>query len=287
LSVLRERGVNLPPGVPLRIVYDVVRIVSLLWVDGKILPRERFYIDPWDEGLLFGRGVWESTRTINGVPWLWREHLDRLKRTAEMLDLPLDPGRLPTSAQVREFVRTLCGTDVLVRLNVTAGRLSQPGVVWMSAGLQPSPEESIRLQTTKNPVPKGQPYLVWKTFQYATRLRTGQLAAKAGYDTALLLDDEQNLLEASHANIFVRLEEGWFTPPFDGGLLPGTVRQHLLENAPLRIREHKIPYSSLARALEVFATNSNVGIVPVTVIDQFSYPIGSETKELMNWILPG
>jgi branched-subunit amino acid aminotransferase/4-amino-4-deoxychorismate lyase len=286
LSVLREQGYNLPPNLPRKIVYDIVRIISLLWVDGKLTPREKFTIDPADEGLLFGRGVWESTRTVNGVPWLWRQHIERLKRTAELLEIPLAPERLPTGQQVTEFVRSLCGTDVLVRLNVTAGRPGKAGVIWMSAGVRPSPEESVRLQTTRNPVPKGQPYLVWKTFQYATRLRTGQQAAKAGYDTALLLDDENNLLEASHANLFVRLPDGWVTPPVDGGLLPGTVRQHLLEESPLRIREEKISYGLLGTAREVFLTNSNVGIVPVTVIDQHTFSVGSETQELSRWLIP-
>src|SRR5688500_5786753 len=82
-GVLRELGVNIPSGLRPEILHDVVRIVSLLWVDGRIVPRDRFHIDPSDEGLLFGRGVWESTRTINSVPWLWPAHLDRLRRTAE------------------------------------------------------------------------------------------------------------------------------------------------------------------------------------------------------------
>lgn len=285
-AVLKDRGVTVPAEVPLPIVHELVRVVSLLWVEGKILPLDQFHIDPADEGLLFGRGVWESTRTIGGVPWLWPWHLDRLRRTAELLAIEVAPERLPDAGKVSEYVRGLTTQDVLVRLNVTAGRPGKTGLVWMSAAPQPYPPSSLRLKSCWSPVQKGQAYLTLKTFQYATRLRIGQQAMQAGFDSALLLDAAGNLLEAAHANLFVRLPDGWATPLADGGLLPGTVRQYLLERSPLPIREQAIPHTLLGQVREAFVTNSNVGIVPVTQIDEHTYPIGGETQSLIRWLEP-
>src|SRR5271169_2616865 len=101
-AVLKEHGLNLPAKCPPHVVEQVVRIVSLLWVAGKIVPREQFHIDPADEGRLFGRGLWECTRTHRGVPWLWPLHIDRLLRTAVLLEIDIAPERLPDSAQVSE-----------------------------------------------------------------------------------------------------------------------------------------------------------------------------------------
>jgi len=286
-AVLKEYGINLPPGCPPRVAEEVVRIVSLVWQDGKIIPREQFFIDPSDEGLLFGRGLWECTRTYSGVPWLWPAHLDRLRRTAALLEIDVAPERLPDSRTVGEFVRALTAMDVVVRLNVTAGRPGRPGVVWMSARLPETPMASVRLQTCRSPVPKGQPYLAWKTFQYSSRLQAGKQAQHAGFDSALLLDAEDSLLEAAHANVFVRLPDGWATPPADdGGLLPGTVRQYLLEHAPLPMRERTIPRVLLTEVREAFLSNSNVGIVPVVQIDEWTFPVGNETLELLRWLHP-
>jgi branched-subunit amino acid aminotransferase/4-amino-4-deoxychorismate lyase len=100
----------------------------------------------------------------------------------------------------------------------------------------------------------------------------------------LLVDTNGHLLEAAHANIFIRLEDGWATPTADGGLLPGTVRQHLLEHAPLPIREQPISYASLATAHEAFLTNSNVGLVPISQIDDQQFQTGDETLKLMQWL---
>jgi branched-subunit amino acid aminotransferase/4-amino-4-deoxychorismate lyase len=100
-----------------------------------------------------------------------------------------------------------------------------------------------------------------------------------------MLDADDNLLEAAHANLFVRLRDGWATPAADRGLLlPGTVRQYLLRNAPLPIAERTIPYAALAEAREAFLTKSNVGLVPVAQIDQHIFPIGSDTLRLMRWL---
>ena len=290
LILLKDHGITLPADCPPRIVAEVVRIVSLLWLDGEIVSRDKFFIDPSDEGLLFARGIWECTRIYKGVPWLWPLHIERLLRTASLLEIDVGPERLPDSKQVGDFVGALTSMDVLVRLNVTAGRRGKPdsGIVWMTASLPPAPVASIRLQGHQTPILKDLPYLAWKTFQYGSRLQAGQQAQRAGFDSALLLDPEGNLLEAAHANIFIRLPDGWVTPPAaEGALLPGTVRQHLLANAPLPIREQPIPYALLSEAREAFISNSNVGIVPVAQIDDRTFPIGSETVELLRWLHPG
>jgi branched-subunit amino acid aminotransferase/4-amino-4-deoxychorismate lyase len=203
-----------------------------------------------------------------------------------LLNIAIDPARLPDELAVSRFVRELTKMDVIVRLNVSAGSFHGPGTVWMSASPPTPPMDSIKLQTCPNPVPKDQPYLVWKTFQYATRLRVGRQVAK-GFDSTLLVDPMGRLLEAAHANLFVRLESGWATPTASGGgLLPGTVRRHLLQHAPLRIEEREIFQTELGSIREAFVTNSNVGIVPVIRIDEHEYPIGGETRRLAGWLLP-
>lgn len=285
-AVLKSHGLDVPADLPTNVLADLVRIVTLVWVNGRIVPREQFHIDPSDEGLLFGRGVWESTRTFDHAPWLWPLHIERLIRTAAALGVPVEPARLPDAAEVTRFVRGLAACDVVIRLNATAGvpAWKRPGVVWMSAQLLPKPMEAVRLRTCPTVSPKNEPYRVWKTFQYGERLAANQRAQDAGFDGALVVDAGDNLLEMAHANLFVRLPDGWVTPPANGDLLPGTVRAHLLAHAPLPIREQTVPRAALAGATEAFITNSKIGIVPVTQIDDQTFSTGHETKELVAWL---
>jgi len=281
----RSLGLDVPADAPAQALVEAAQVLSVIWQDGRVVAKRDFALSPDDEGLLFGRGVWESTRTFAGWPWLWESHLERLCHTARLLDLFVDPARLPRADVVARFVRGLTGMDVVVRLNASAGGRGRPGTVWMSAAPPPPPITSVRLQTLRSPVPKGQPYLVWKTFQYATRLRVG-LSAAPGFDSTLLVDERDRLQEAAHANLFVRTEEGWATPECDGGLLPGTLRRHLLESAPASIAERAILKAELSGVVEAFVTNSNVGIVPVTRIDDHHFPIGEETRRLARWLQP-
>ena len=285
-GVLAGRGLTVPPDFPPAVLHEYIRVAHLLWVEGKLVPTDQFHIDPADEGLLFGRGVWESTRTVNGDPWLWPLHTDRLRQSAAVLGIDLAPDRVPSVSQVADYVRRLTTQDVVVRLNASAGPAGRPGLVWMSCAPLAHPAKQIRLKSVTNPVSKGQAYLILKTFQYATRLRLGQQVAGNGFDSALVLDAAGNVQEAAHANIFIRLPDGWVTPTADGGFLPGTVRHHVLVAAPIKVQEITVPYGLLASAREVFATNSNAGIVPVTRIDDYQYSVGPETVQLMNWIEP-
>jgi branched-subunit amino acid aminotransferase/4-amino-4-deoxychorismate lyase len=285
-AVLKDRGLNVGNEIPLSVIHEFIRVTHWLWVEGKTVPIDQFYIDPMDEGLLFGRGVWESTRTANSEPWLWSLHIDRIKQSAKVLGIPCDESKLPTSDQVKNFVKSMTSQDLVIRLNISAGRPGKHGLIWMSAAaMQPHPGY-IRLRIERNPVQKGQPYLLLKTFQYATRLRINQQVANKDFDSALMVDDENNILEAAHANIFFRFKDGWSTPVSDGGFLPGTVRHVLVDQKPLPIREEKINVSRLGGVVEAFCTNSNVGIIPVTQIDNYKLPVGPDTKQLMKWIEP-
>ena len=284
-GVLRGYGVTVSPDTPAQAVLDVLRIVSVVWVDGNLVARNRFHLDPFDEGLIYGRGAWEATRTVGGVPWLWAEHLDRLRHTASLLDIDLSKHALPDGAAVARFVRLLTAADVVVRLNVTAGRPNIPGVVWMTAALRNAPRTSVRLQTLNSPVPPGHPDLAWKTFQYAGRYRVAQRACTAGFDGALMLDAAGNVLESDCANIFVRLDEGWVTPAADADLfLP--VRNHVLKHGPKPVREVTLPASRLPEVREAFLTNSNLGAVAVGGIDARELPLGAETLEFVRWLTP-
>lgn len=285
-GVLAGQGIVVPPDFPPDHAREVARIVGVIWQDGKIVPRSAFRLDPHDEGLLFGNGAWESTRTVNSLPWLWPYHVERLLSTAALLRIPLAPNRLPTGHQVGAFVKSLTASDVVVRLNVTAGRSGGVGTVWMTAWPQQRPPVGVRLQSRRSPVEKNQPYLLWKTFQYATRLRVNAEAVAAGFDSALLLDENDNVQEASHANIFLRLPDGWVTPAADGGLLPGTVRRMLLANGPFPIREAVVPKAALADVTEAFVTNSNLGAVPVTQVDDRKLSPGAGTRDLFDWLYP-
>lgn len=103
-------------------------------------------------------------------------------------------------------------------------------------------------------------------------------------DYYLFVDGEGRLLESSRASVFVVRDEGVYTPPLDGRILPGTARRTIVN----RLREHGIdvheiaPHlSEIADAAEIFCTNAVRGVIPVTSVDPYGrWPVGSLTRWL-------
>jgi para-aminobenzoate synthetase/4-amino-4-deoxychorismate lyase len=86
----------------------------------------------------------------------------------------------------------------------------------------------------------------------------------------LLIDVDGSVLESGRANIFVVLDDGVHTPPLDGRILPGTARARIIEQltaASIPVIQRRLTSDDLARASEVFVSNTLRGVVPVTSAD--------------------
>jgi branched-chain amino acid aminotransferase len=90
-------------------------------------------------------------------------------------------------------------------------------------------------------------------------------------DEALLLDDDERLLEASVANVFVSIGGRLVTPPLTRPILPGLTRADVV--AALGVEERDVTLEDLAGADEIFLTSSLARAVPVLAVD--GRPVGS------------
>lgn len=98
----------------------------------------------------------------------------------------------------------------------------------------------------------------------------------------LLVDDDGSVLETSRASVFVVHDDAVLTPPVDGRILPGTARERvveLLRDAAVPVFQRRLTIDDVARASEVFVTNSLRGVVPVTSCHGVgAWPVGRTTS---------
>jgi para-aminobenzoate synthetase/4-amino-4-deoxychorismate lyase len=113
-----------------------------------------------------------------------------------------------------------------------------------SAPIAP-PYEPVRLAIDRgNPVDPTDVGLFHKT---SARARYEEAAARfPDADDVVLVNTEGELTETTVANLAVRLDGRWWTPPRSAGLLPGCERAALLEDGTLT--ERGIRIADLARA---------------------------------------
>ena len=90
------------------------------------------------------------------------------------------------------------------------------------------------------------------------------IAARPGFDDVLLYNDRGEVTESTIANLVVEIGGVLLTPPVSSGLLPGTLRAHLLDEG--RIREKAITVQEMRRRAEpAILLNSVRGFHPVSV----------------------
>ena len=99
-------------------------------------------------------------------------------------------------------------------------------------------------------------------------LVTGMLDAyEKGNDTAVLVDENNNITEGPGFNLFCINDSGIFTP--DHGVLEGITRQSVFDLAKelnLPITKKSISVEELYNAEELFATSTAGGIMPITKV---------------------
>lgn len=240
-----------------------------------------------DEGVFFGRGVFETIR-IGATPWFLEAHMGRLSQGAESIGIVCPFG----AADVEAFFSQHTITDCAVRITLTPRN-------WI-VSTRPLPYDTEKLltglrvcigETRRNA--KGRIAHV-KSTCYLESLLEREIASKRGFQEAILLNTDGVLAEGCASNLFFVKADRVYTPADDCGLLPGILREWVLQTLrssqeePVcqpSIQDSFYPMTSvqcgyytiedLLTADEVFLTNSLMGIAGVR---ELMYD-----GETMNW----
>ena len=137
----------------------------------------------------------------------------------------------------------------------------------MTAGPLPSPvRPGGAIITQAIEVPADDPLARHKTLNYWRKRIAYGKAVELGADEVLCVTGDRMICEASRSNIFLVCDGCLYTPATDRPLLPGIMRQVVIERARilgLDVVEEPLPFERIALADEAFLTNSVRGIVPV------------------------
>ncbi len=178
--------------------------------------------------------------------FLLERHLRRLCRSAAYFGFTLD---LPRVRQVLEKRSLSLRGAHKVRL-----LLSRNG--YFSITSEPIPERpekgTAKVAFAETRVDSANPFLYHKTDNRA--FHNAELAKRPDCTDVIFLNERGEATEGASNNIVVRMNGELFTPPLDSGLLPGTMREELIEAGI--IMERTITGVELERAEEIYLVNS-------------------------------
>jgi branched-chain amino acid aminotransferase len=262
-------------------------------INGKLVHRDAAGVSPFDAVVQGGDAVWEGLRLYRGRIFKLREHLARLRGSAQALAFAAIPE---DGAIVAEIARTLAANrmfdGVHVRLTLTRGvkftsgmdpRLNRSGPTLIVLAEHKPPvygEGGIALVTSS--VRRFPPDCLDPKIHHANLIQSILAkieASNAGADDALMLDTRGFVAETNATHVFVVEREGGIATSRTVACPEGITRATVLEICRAHVipwREDDLSLTEVYRAAEVFCTGTMGELVAVARVDGRS--IGSGAK---------
>ena len=263
--------------------HDDIRNQSILiYVDGKIVPRDQAVVSVYDSGFMLGDGVWEGLRLYNGKWAFLDEHMDRLFEAAKAIDLDIGMDRKGVIFALLDTQNSNGMIDnAHARMMITRGvkvlpfqhpSLSQSGptFVIIMEHSQPKIPRPITLATV--PHLRGLPMTQDPKLNSHSKLNcilACIAAQKAGADEALMLDLHGFVNTTNACNFFIVRKGAVWTSTGDY-CMNGITRQKVIDLCranDIPVFERNFSLVDTYGADEAFLTGTFGAQTPVSSID--------------------
>ena len=225
-----------------------------------------------DSGVFFGRGIFE-TILVKEIPIFLEEHIKRLNKSIIELEL----GELIAIEDVIHFINQHNIKNKALKITVTEKNLiySVREIKYKDndyeKGFKVGISKVLRNSTSR--------IVAFKTLNYLENIIEYEVCQRKELNESIFFNEQGNLCEGCTTNIFIIKDKIIYTPSIKCGLLPGIVRQWVINN--FDVIEKRITKEELLNSDEVFLTNSLVGVIKVSNIENklFKSEIIEEIKE--------
>ncbi|MCF6178027.1 MAG: aminotransferase class IV [Geopsychrobacter sp.] len=262
--------------------------MSYVYLNDEFVQSERAKISVFDQGFLYGDGIYESFRSIDAQLYQFSHHYQRLCQSAEALNY-----RLPhTQQQLEQILRKLRQRNELknayYRLTITRGRgeigfqrenKSDPTCLIIAREFKEFAAEhyqqGIALRVAQ--IRRNAPEAINPKIKSISNLNSllGKLEAKTlNAFEVIMLNNKDLICEGAASNIFWS-KGGWvFTPSEATGLLEGVTRSTIIRlcetQLNLRVISGEYKLQDMLFADEVFITSTSLEVMPVIRVDDFT-----------------
>jgi 4-amino-4-deoxychorismate lyase len=258
-------------------------------IDGTLVDPDVPLIRADDLGIVRGDGVFETIPVVDGVPRELGPHLERLARSARMLDLPE-----PDLAAWERVCRVVIGTwqggrDMALKLVYTRGpeSHSDAGPAQYALGFE-FPDKVIRDRETgvaavtldrgvDSRAFERAPWLLLsaKMLSYGVNMAALREAARRHADDAIFVTSDGYVLECPTCTVVVAKGRTLRTPPPSVGILAGTTQAALFrgaERAGWATKTEPVTAAELSQADAVLLVSSARRVTRVHTLDGVALP---------------
>jgi len=262
--------------------------MSYVYLNGEFVKSDQATVSVFDQGFLYGDGIFESFRSIGDRLYQFPQHYQRLLQSAEALCYPVTVTQRELEAILMELRDRNGMNDAYYRITITRGK-GQVGfqrdmdndLTCLVIGREfqefdrPCYTQGIQVRVAQ--IRRNAPEAINPKIKSISNLNSllGKLEAKAtGAFEVIMLNNKDHICEGASSNIFWTKDQWVFTPDASTGLLEGVTRSTIMrlceERLNLRVITGEFKLQDLKFADEVFITSTSLEVMPVVKVDDFT-----------------
>ncbi|PXY31424.1 aminodeoxychorismate lyase [Prauserella muralis] len=256
----------------------------LAFLDGTLADPDQPHIRVDDLGLMRGDGIFETVLVADGVPRELGPHLDRLARSAAMLDLP-EPDRAAWERVAQIVIDNWRGSpELALKLVYTRGIEGDPEARPTGFALGMEIDEKVKRARAEGiaaiTLERGiepdlaarAPWLLLgaKSLSYAVNMAGVREAARRGAADVIFTATDGSVLEGPTSNVILARGRTLYTPPPAIGILPGTTQRAVFraaERAGWATKIEPLTVEELDKADGLFLSSSVRKLTRVHTLD--------------------
>ena len=268
-----------------------------IWMDGELVDWREAKVHILTHALHYASSVFEGERCYSGKIFKSREHSERLRKSAELLDMEvpytvdqIEEAKYATlrangfeDAYVRVLAWRGSGPDMGVAANQNPGRMAVTTWEW-GAYYGDAKWQGAKLDIAKwkRPSPETIPTAAKASGLYMICTMSKHAAMAKGCSDALFYDYRGYVAEATGANIFF-VRDGEVHTPNPDCILNGITRQtviQMMKDMGIKVHERHILPEELPSFQQCWLTGTAAEVTPVGQIGEHMFQVGPLTRQV-------
>ena len=261
-----------------------------------------------DRGLAYGDGIFETMRwrvsksnklQTYSVEY-WERHLERLKMGCDIIKLPMPPKDLLNSYKNKILKKSFEGeiNHGVLKIIITRGAGGRgykyepnlkPTIIFLSFPAKTIDQKyyntGVKVKLCKTDILENRKISGLKHLN-----RLDSVIARSEWDDnyfeGLFVDKSGNLLEGTMTNIFFIKNKVLYFPKLESCGIEGIMSQVIKDKTNLffkGFKEYNLKFSEINNFDAMFLTNSIIKVVPVKYLENVSFTITEELRNLVEY----
>jgi branched-chain amino acid aminotransferase len=270
---------------------------GFIWMDGKLVDWRDAKVHILTHAMHYASSVFEGERCYNGKIFKSVEHSHRLRKSGELLDMPLPYSVEEIEAAKEAVLKANNLTDAYVRALAWRGAGEDMGVaakrnpirmavaVWSWGNYYGDAKfkgAKLDIAKWKRPSPDTIPHAAKAAGLYMICTMSKHAAEAKGCSDAMMFDYRGYVAEATGANIFF-IKDGEVHTPIPDAILNGITRQTvigMLKGMGVNVIERRIEAAELEGFQQCFLTGTAAEVTPVGQIGDYNFEVGDLCKQV-------